>query len=144
MSRGNVTNASRANARGRALTPEKVGAFPNHRVLVVDDNRDLADAEAWLLRLCGQTVQQAYDGPAALRIASVFKPDIVFIDLVMPHMNGLELARKLRELPGAKPTIVALTGYDDTEYREGAAGAGFDGYITKPASTIDFLEFLQA
>jgi CheY-like chemotaxis protein len=122
--------------------PERT-VFPAHRILMVDDNRDAAESQAWLLRLCGQTVQTAYDGPTALRIAAAFAPEIVFLDLIMPRTDGLALAHQLRDLPNMRSArIVALTGYRNAVLRQATDLAGFDGHILKPASTIDFTEFL--
>jgi CheY-like chemotaxis protein len=145
MSGDNDQEAADAPLQPVASSAEHMDRFPDHRVLVVDDNKDLADAEAWLLKLCGQTVRQAYDGPSALRVATEFDPDIVFVDLVMPGMDGMAVARKMRNLYGAeRPKIVALTGFGQPAFRDAAGAAGFDGYITKPASTIDFLEYLRS
>jgi CheY-like chemotaxis protein len=118
-------------------------SVPGHRVLVVDDNRDVADMQALLLRLSGQTVQRAYDGPTALRLASEFKPEVVFVDLVMPGMDGLTLARLLRKIKGMETArIVALTAFTQTAFRDATKAAGFDGHIAKPASAGDIIRAL--
>ncbi|HUP91918.1 MAG TPA: response regulator [Solimonas sp.] len=112
--------------------------LPARRVLVVDDNRDAANSVAALLRLCGQTVQQAYDGYAALRIASHFKPEVVFIDLVMPGMDGFALARQLRELEATRNArLVALTAFGQPAFRDAATESGMDAHLCKPASASE-------
>ena len=115
-----------------------------HRVLVVDDNQEAANLVAKLLRLLGQTAMPAYDGPSALHFASEFKPDIVFLDLVMPNMDGFTVARRLRELHGLNPPkIVALTAFGQPAFLEAALAAGFDGHITKPASAEELAKALS-
>lgn len=118
-------------------------AVPVFRVLIVDDERDIADTQALLLRLCGQSVQQAYDARSALRIASEFKPEVVFIDLVMPDMNGFALAQRLRRVEGMDGAkFVAITALTQSAFREAAQAAGFAGYIQKPASAGDIINAL--
>src|SRR5205085_1706595 len=91
-------------------------AFASHRVLVVDDNRDIANSVAALLRLLGHTVLPAYDGATALALAGNFNPDVAILDIVMPEMDGFEVARQLRKLPTPKPIkIVALTALDEVQ-----------------------------
>ncbi len=65
------------------------------RMLVVDDNRDAADSIALLLEVAGHEVRTAYDGPDALNLASVFKPEVVILDLGLPTMDGFEIARQI-------------------------------------------------
>ena len=115
------------------------------RVLVVDDNRDAADSLAMLLTRHDQDVRKAYDGPSALQAAQEFQPEIVFLDLVMPGMDGFDVALKLREqeqLHTRRMIIVALTGHGDPAYREASDEIGFDTYLTKPASPADLLGIL--
>jgi CheY-like chemotaxis protein len=82
------------------------------RVLVVDDNRDSADMLALVLRLSGHLAEATYNGPSALARAKGCPPDVVVLDLAMPGMDGYELGRRLRELPGMSAAVfVVLTGY---------------------------------
>jgi len=109
-------------------------ASARKRILVVDDNVDAAQSLAAYLRLEGHRVESALDGEAALRIAEVLRPDVAFIDLNMPRMDGAEVARRLRLTPwGRTARLIALTGMgqpgDITRTRE----AGFDEHLTKPA-----------
>jgi PAS domain S-box-containing protein len=107
--------------------------LPRHRVLVVDDNRDAADSLAMLLRLAGQDVQARYDGLSALAQAQEFRPELVFLDIGMPGMDGYEVARRLRGEPQLEGVIlVALTGWGQEEDRRRSAEAGFDHHLVKP------------
>lgn len=118
-------------------------SVPVRRVLIVDDERDIADIQALLLRLCGQNVQHTYDGPSALEIAAEFKPEVVFLDLVMPGMNGFALAERLRQVDGLEKTrLVAVSGLGQPAFREAARSVGFDDYIQKPATADDFINAL--
>jgi signal transduction histidine kinase/CheY-like chemotaxis protein len=104
------------------------------RVLVVDDDVDAAQTLAAYLRMEGHRVESALDGEAALRIAEVLHPDIAFIDLNMPRMDGVEVARRLRVTPwGRSARLVALTGLGQPSDMERTREAGFDEHITKPA-----------
>jgi CheY-like chemotaxis protein len=113
--------------------PHESARSSGHRLLVVDDNRDAADSLAMLLRLQGHEVQVAHDGPAALRIAAASRPDLVFLDIGMPGMDGYEVARRLRRTPGLqKVVLAALTGWGQQEDRRRTADAGFDHHLVKP------------
>jgi signal transduction histidine kinase/CheY-like chemotaxis protein len=114
--------------------PSAQPAPPRRRVLVVDDNVDAAQTLASYLRMEGHRVESALDGEAALRIAEVLHPDIAFIDLNMPRMDGAEVARRLRVTPwGRGARLVALTGLGQPSDIERTREAGFDEHITKPA-----------
>lgn len=103
------------------------------RVLVVDDNKDAADSMASLLRMQHHVVQTAYSGPAALGAARVFKPEIVFLDIGLPGMDGFEIARRLRQFPETRGSrLIALTGYGQEDDRRRSQEAGFDRHIVKP------------
>jgi CheY-like chemotaxis protein len=113
--------------------PEEAAA-ERRRVLVVDDNVDAAQTLAAYLRQLGHRVESAVDGEAALRIAEVLQPDIAFIDLNMPRMDGTEVARRLRITPwGRKARLVALTGMGQQADLQRTRDAGFDEHLTKPA-----------
>lgn len=103
------------------------------RILVVDDNVDAAESLALLLRLQGQEVRVAFDGPGALTTARDFSPQAVFLDLGMPGMDGYEVARRMRqELGNPAPVLVALTGWGQDEDRRRSRAAGFDHHVVKP------------
>jgi PAS domain S-box-containing protein len=104
-----------------------------HRLLVVDDNVDAADSLALLLRLQGHEVRVAHDGLTALEMANGYRPEVVFLDLGMPGMDGYEVARRMRQQPGLeKVVLAALTGWGQQEDRRRTSEAGFDHHLVKP------------
>ncbi len=114
------------------------------RVIVVDDNRDAAETLAALLRLKGHSVATAHDGHMALELARSWLPELVLLDLGMPGMDGFEVARRIRELPGLERiTIAALTGWGQQADRRRTAEAGFDHHLVKPVD-VKILEELLA
>jgi CheY-like chemotaxis protein len=111
------------------------------RVLVVDDNRDAADALAMLLQTYGHEVRVAYDGHDGVRAARTFRPDLVLMDIGLPGLNGYDAARAMRSEPWShRVTLVALTGWGQDEDRRRSQEAGFDHHLVKP---VDFDEVLQ-
>jgi PAS domain S-box-containing protein len=117
----------------------------HHRILVVDDNEDAADSLAVLIRLLGHDVQLAHDGVEAMDQARAFHPDIVFLDLGMPRMDGIEAARRLRSSPGGEQLrLVALTGWGQATDRERTRAAGFDAHLVKPIDTTVLAQVLSA
>jgi PAS domain S-box-containing protein len=107
--------------------------LPSRRILVVDDNLDAAESLAMLLQLQGQEVKVASDGPAALEAAREFQPEVLFLDIGMPGMDGYEVARRLRRQPGMeKVVLIALTGWGQEEDRRRSREAGFDRHVVKP------------
>lgn len=104
------------------------------RVLVVDDNSDAADVLAELLKFNGLEVAVAYGGEQAIAIAEAFRPDVVFLDIGMPVLDGYQTARALREKLSTSVYIVALTAWNDAATLTRVAQAGFDRHLTKPAN----------
>ena len=102
-------------------------------VLVVDDNKDAADALAALLTAQGYAASAAYSGAAAIRQAEQTHPRVVLLDIGMPGTSGFDVARALRDYRRApKPVIVAVTGAAEPSDRLAARMAGFDHYLVKP------------
>jgi CheY-like chemotaxis protein len=115
------------------------------RVLVVDDCADNTASLAMLLTLWGYDVRAANAGAAAVTLAAAYRPDVVFLDLVMPEMDGFETARRLRELPATREVLlVALTGLGGERTRQRAREAGFDLYLIKPLGVEELEEVLAS
>jgi signal transduction histidine kinase len=112
------------------------------RILVVDDNAPVAKALGKLLRHAGHTVQIAHDGPSALTTLKEYIPEIVLLDIGLPGMNGYEVARAIRQQLGFGITLIALTGYGQSEDRLRSQEAGFDHHLTKPVSIKDLEELI--
>jgi two-component system CheB/CheR fusion protein len=119
-------------------TPEpSVAVSATHRVLIVDDSSDTTEVLAELARSWGHQVAVAQDGPAALELASEFRPDIALVDIGLPKMDGYELARRLRQIPGVETAcLVAVTGYGREEDRRAAHKAGFALHLVKPVDPL--------
>lgn len=102
--------------------------------MLVDDNVDAAQTLAILLDYDDHLIHVAVSGREALRIVAEFKPDIMFLDLGMPGIDGYAVARAVRAIPEADdPMIVALTGWGAARDRERKKEAGFNEHLTKPA-----------
>ena len=111
------------------------------RILLVDDNRDVADSLAMLLQFLGADVHLVNDGPSALESLSIFKPHVVLLDIGMPEMNGYEVARQIRQQHEFRGVpLVALTGWGQEEDRRRTTEAGFQHHLVKPVA----LDTLQA
>jgi signal transduction histidine kinase/ActR/RegA family two-component response regulator len=103
-----------------------------HKILVVDDNRDTATSCSMLFKTLGHDVLTAYDGVAALELARTFHPDAIFLDIGLPGMNGLDVAKTLRREGHKIELIVAVSGYGQPEDRQRSRDAGFDEHLVKP------------
>lgn len=104
------------------------------RVMVVEDNVDAAESFNILVELQGHEVRTAHTGSAALDLAATFVPDVAFIDIGLPGLDGYEVARRFRAAPAFQATVlVALSGYGRDEDKCRAQDAGFDHHLTKPA-----------
>ena len=129
-----------APAPAAAALPAPVAPAPA-RVLVVDDNDDAAQAIAALLELEGHRVRTAASAREALVVMAEFGPDVAFLDIGLPDLNGYELARAIRADPRlAQTRLVALTGYGRGPDQELAVQAGFDKHLVKPAELEALLE----
>jgi len=119
-----------------AREPPQPGSLPASglRVLVADDNVDAADTLCKLLDLAGHVACVAYDGEEAVRLAREFRPQVGFLDIGMPRLDGYDTARAIRALPGLDAVrLVALTGWGAEEDRQRSHAAGFDEHMLKPA-----------
>lgn len=115
-----------------------------HRLLVIDDNHDAADTMAMLLTLRGYDVRVAHDGHNGIQLVESFRPTMVFLDLGMPGMDGFEVARRIRKLPGGDRIILtALTGWGQEADRRRTAEAGFDHHLVKPPEAEAVMKLLR-
>jgi signal transduction histidine kinase/ActR/RegA family two-component response regulator len=111
------------------------------RMLVVDDNVDATETLGMLLTNSGHEVRMAHDGPAALKAALEFRPQVVLLDIGLPEMDGYQVAQQIRQQPVlTNVVLVALTGYGQDAIRQRAQAAGFDHHLVKPA---DFQQVQQ-
>lgn len=105
------------------------------KILVVDDNPDAAELVSSLLETQGHEVATAHTPREAIGIAGRFQPDVAFLDIGLPEMDGFELAARLRSLPELRDCrLVAITGYDDAEDRRQSQRVGFEAHLVKPIS----------
>lgn len=119
-------------ARQRTATPAPAPL----KVLVVDDNQASALTLSWAIESWGDIVRTCFDGLSAIDTARSFHPDVVLLDLGMPEIDGLSVARALRIDPRTRRCkIIAQTGWGDSARRRETAEAGFDLHLVKP---IDF------
>jgi len=114
-------------------------------VLIVDDNADAAEMLSDALRLKGHRTWVAHDGPAALALAPLVLPQVAFLDIGLPVMDGYELAGRLRDLPSlSEVRLVAITGYGQDSDRERSTSAGFHHHLVKPVNLSDVDAVLAA
>lgn len=117
---------------------------PRLQILVVDDVQASAKTLAMMLRAIDQEVAVIHDGPAAIEWVLSHRPDLVFLDIAMPGMDGYEVARRIRRHDEIKETfLVALTGYGQEEDRRRAIEAGFNCHMTKPTSIDTLVQLLR-
>jgi signal transduction histidine kinase/DNA-binding response OmpR family regulator len=149
MQNGTVSVRSEGRNRGSEFTVRlplaEAGAVPVHkppvdapspaglRVLVVDDNRDVADSTASVMRMNGCDVHVAYDGKAALESVQRLRPDAVLLDIGLPTLDGYLVAEHIRALPeNGRTMIVAVSGYGQEQDRLRSKSVGFDYHVVKP------------
>ena len=114
------------------------------RVLIIDDNADAAEMMALLVGAVGAHTETATDGPEGIRRAGVFAPDVIFLDIGMPVMDGYEVCRRIRqESFGQHVMIVALTGWGQERDKQRARDVGFDAHLTKPADPVEIQRLLS-
>ncbi len=113
------------------------------RILVVDDNYDIAESLTELLELEGHEARMAHDGLEAVAEAEEFRPDIVLLDIDLPRVDGYEAARRIRAQPwGRQMALVALTGWGQEEARRKSQEVGFDYHLVKPVDFADLMRLL--
>jgi PAS domain S-box-containing protein len=160
MHGGSVSVTSEGNGRGSEFTvrlpisaspleaesPAKAAIDTRRlRVLVVDDNVDMALSIGMLLSQLGHTLSTAHDGPAALEAARKFKPDVILLDIGLPGLDGYRVAEALRREPAfAEVRLIAVSGYGQAEDRKRAEEAGFDLHLVKPVDMGTLVSALTA
>ncbi|HSB97944.1 MAG TPA: ATP-binding protein, partial [Spongiibacteraceae bacterium] len=112
------------------------------RILVVDDNRDAADTMKLLLEALGYEATAVYDGNAALHSISQSEPAVVLLDIGLPGISGLEIARQIVGKNSKAPLLIAVTGYGQDADRAASSAAGFHAHLTKPVALTDLTELL--
>src|SRR5262249_50477411 len=114
------------------------------RVLIVDDDHDMVDAWAMLLRAWNHEVRVAHNGPEALQIAAEWEPAVAMLDLAMPRMDGFRLGTLLLAQNSENaPVLIAITGVSGDTCRRKAQEAGFAHYLLKPADPEQLQFILQ-
>jgi len=111
-------------------------------ILMIEDDADAREVLQISLEAEGQLVRVAANGDDGIALAAATRPDVVFIDLGLPGLDGFEVARRLRALLGTTVRLIALTGR--TEDREATAAAGFDGHLLKPVGADAIIALLAA
>jgi len=128
----------------RSDQPDPVHPIAHRRILVVDDNVDAAESLAMMLTMSGYETLTVHDGLEALAIAETFRPNVMFLDIGLPKLNGYEVCRRLRqEQWGEDMVVIALTGWGQEKDKRLSSEAGFDSHMVKPVLP-DALEALLA
>ncbi|MEZ5592473.1 MAG: ATP-binding protein [Gammaproteobacteria bacterium] len=133
-------------AQAPAATAAPSGQARCLRVLIVDDNQQSAQLMGRLLTAVGpDKIELAYDGETALAVATAFQPDVIFLDIGLPDLDGFEVARRLRAQAGFATTLlVAVTGYGSEDDRRMSRDVGFDLHLVKPVTVDQLSSVLDA
>lgn len=138
-------SAASSNAASPSQSQGQGAHATMRRLLIVDDNIDAADSLAMLLRTLGHQVTTAHDGLRALELIREQTPDVVLLDIGMPMLSGLEVARHVRSDPSlAGVKLVAVSGYGQPLDKLAASSAGFDEHLVKPVDVEDVTKALLA
>jgi CheY-like chemotaxis protein len=128
-----------ADAEALRLEPQE-----RRSALVVDDVADVTEMLAVVLTHAGYSVVTAASAPAALKAARERQFDVIISDIGMPEMNGYQLAREMRTLPGYETVpMVAVTGYSMFDDKERSTNAGFNAHMTKPIDPRALLDLIE-
>ncbi|HWB79781.1 MAG TPA: hybrid sensor histidine kinase/response regulator [Nannocystaceae bacterium] len=138
-----VRLAARPEPRTNATPTQLRDALLPLSVVLVDDNADMVELLADVLRTAGHRVEAACDGPAGLARILAVRPDVAIVDIGLPGLDGFTLARRVREQLGRDIRLVAITGYGQPEDREGTRQAGYDEHLVKPATPEQVLASLS-
>ena len=127
-----------------ARSEQSKAQFRALKILVVEDEHDIADSLVRLLQLGGHQVEVAYSGQIALLLAQQHKPAVVLLNLGLPRVDGYQVVQQLRSKPETQDAfIVAVTGYGSEADRERCKAAGFDLHLLKPIATEKLLALLR-
>ena len=139
-----TARATSATASERRAQSELPTASESLRVLVVDDNHDTVLLLSMMISMRGHEVAKAHNGIEALTAVQEFRPDVVFLDIGLPSLDGYEVARAIRETTsGARVHLVALTGWGSDEDKLRSYEAGFDQHLTKPVEGASIAAILE-
>jgi len=116
----------------------------NGTVLVVDDEATIVEIVARYLERAGYETYQAADGPEALRLAELHRPDLVVLDLMLPGLDGIEVMRRLQERPGPRTAVILLTARGEESDRLIGLRRGADDYVVKPFSPAELVARVEA
>jgi len=120
-------------------------ANDKRKVLVIDDNKAAATMLSMVVKMLGNEVREAHDGKEGIEVAEAFLPDVIFMDIGMPKMNGYEAARHIRQQPWSKKMmLVALTGWGQEKDKQRTKEAGFDHHLVKPAEPAAIQKLLSS
>jgi CheY-like chemotaxis protein len=113
------------------------------RILVVDDNVDIADSLTRILKMMGNEVRTAHDGLEGVAAAAAYRPDMILLDIGMPKLNGYDACQRIREQPWGKGIfIVAVTGWGQDEDKRRSQQAGFNRHLVKPVGPAELEKLL--
>jgi len=128
-----------------ARAPAPAGSGPARRILLVDDNRDAAQALRLLLEADGHEVRVAADGASGLAMALAERPQVVLLDIGLPKIDGYEIAKRIRANPALAGTVlIAVTGYGQMHDRARASACGFHHHLVKPVEFTALQEIVRA
>jgi CheY-like chemotaxis protein len=114
------------------------------RVLLVDDCPDTLMSMALLLQLWGHETREARDGETALEVAATYEPDVILLDIGMPGLDGLEVARRLRQQERERVLLICVSGFGREVDRQEALEAGCDLHLVKPVDLDDLRNLLES
>ncbi len=114
------------------------------RILVVDDNIDSAESLSEVIQMLGHQTLVGHDGLEAIRHAQTFRPQVLLLDIGLPHVSGHEAAKRIRQQPWGKDMLlIALSGWGQQEDRQKSREAGFDHHFVKPVDLDTLMKVVE-
>jgi len=123
---------------------EEVNDSPRGTVLVVDDEPTIVEVVGRYMERAGYETHSAADGPEALRLAGLHRPDLVVLDVMLPGLDGIEVMRRLHEGPGERTAVILLTARGEESDRLVGLRHGADDYVVKPFSPAELVARVDA